>query len=209
MKVKGFADTIDWYNNNARIYAETTYKVAPIMLIDIFVKMLPESPAILDAGCGPGRDSAILRKKRAEVYGIDISEGLLKIAREKNREINFVYGNFLALPFNDNSFDGVWAHAALVHLETIEDVKKSLQEFHRVLKNKGILHIYVKAQTGSEKTAVVTDVVSHHDRFFRYYTKEEMKGYIEKLGFKIRQLTIEEDGHGRNEVRWISIFAEK
>ncbi len=209
MKVKGFADTIDWYNKNASGYANATYSHAPTGIINKFVKMLPDNPELLDAGCGPGRDSAILHSKGAIVTGLDISEGLLKIAKEKNPGISFIKGDFRALPFEDEKFDGVWAHAALVHLESIEDVRKSLQEFYRILSDNGILHIYVKAQTGNKKTAVVTDDVSLHDRFFRYYTKDEMKEYLEDLGFKIRQMVMEEDLHGRKEVKWISIFAEK
>lgn len=209
MKVKGFADTIDWYNRNARVYAKATYLHAPIGIIHQFIKMLPGRPKVLDAGCGPGRDSAILHSKGAIVTGLDISQGLLKIAKEKNPEITFVEANFLELPFENESFSGIWAHAALVHLETVEDVKNSLKEFHRVLNKKGILHIYVKAQTGNEKTAIVTDDVSHHDRFFRYYTRDEMRDYLEDLGFKIRQMVMDEDLPGRKEVKWISIFAEK
>jgi len=46
------------------------------------------------------------------------------IARTTYPEIKFVEGNFLNLPFADQSFDGIWAHASLLHLETVKAVEK-------------------------------------------------------------------------------------
>ena len=209
MKVRGFADTIDWYDQNAEEYAEATYAKPPYDLLDQFIGLLPNNPKILDAGCGGGRDTGLLAAKGAVVTGLDISQGLLKEAKKRNPESAFVYGNFLDIPFDDAFFDGVWAHAALVHLESVEDVKKSLREFYRVLRNKGLLHLYVKRQTGKEKTEVVKDTLSNHERFFRYYTEEEIKNYLHEVSFKIKDFAIRQDPHGRKEIKWISLFAEK
>jgi ubiquinone/menaquinone biosynthesis C-methylase UbiE len=150
-----------------------------------------------------------LAAKGADVTGLDISRGLLKEAQKRNQGSAFVYGNFLDIPFNDAVFDGVWAHAALVHLETIPEVRKSFKEFHRVLKDKGILHIYVKLQRGEEKTEVAKDTLSNHERFFRYYTEEEIRDYLDELNFTILDFSIRKDGHDRAEVTWICVFAKK
>ena len=209
MKVKGFQDTIDWYTKNAKVYADAGYAKPPYDLIDKFSRLLPHTPTILDVGCGAGRDTGLLAKKRAIATGLDLSKGLLKEAKKRNPELTFIYGNFLDLPFEDNSFDGIWAHAALVHLETIPEVRKSFREFHRVLKDKGILHIYVKLQRGKEKTKIVKDTLSNHERFFRYYTEEEIREYLDELHFTIIDFSIRKDGHDRAEVTWICIFAKK
>lgn len=209
MKVKGFTDTIDWYDKNAIQYANASYPGIPYDLIDKFLSYLPKNPKILDAGCGPGRDCGIFNKLGAQITGLDISEGLLKVARARNPDVPFVKGDFLNLPFENESFDGIWAHAALVHLESIDQVKKAIQEFKRVLKLKGILHVYVKEQTGNQKTAVVNDKLTNHDRFFRYYSQNELKTYLENEGFIIKEQTQREDFYGRADVRWICIFATK
>jgi len=209
MTIKGFDDTIDWYNKNSKEYADALNTAVPTPAIEKFLKYLPEKPRVLEAGCGPGRESEIFLKHGAEIAGVDMSEGLLNIARVKNPQAKYSKEDFRKLSFANSSFDGVWAHASLVHLEQISDVESSLKEFHRVLKPGGYLYVYVKAQTGTNKTAVVTDSLSKHDRFFRYYTPEEMTELLTKAGFEIKAKEMQEDQHGRAEVKWIEIIAKK
>jgi ubiquinone/menaquinone biosynthesis C-methylase UbiE len=145
----------------------------------------------------------------ARVTGLDMSKGLLEEARKRSPAINFVEGDITRMQFPNASFDGVWSHASLVHLEKIEDVEMALSEFARVLKPDGALHIFVKIQAGDEKTAIVSDTLSNHDRFFRYYTPGEMKILVEKAGFKSVEIELHDDPHGRQEVQWIALFARK
>jgi ubiquinone/menaquinone biosynthesis C-methylase UbiE len=209
VKKSDFTETINWYDRHAEEYATITYPEAPHVLIDQFLGLLPKQPVILDAGCGPGRDSGIMQTKGAAVTGIDISEGLLKIAKERNPAVTFVYGNFLNLPFKDKKFDGIWAQASLVHLEKISDVRQTLFEFHRTLQEKGVLHVRVRKQMNSKKTAVVSDKIPSHVRFFRYFSENEMKRYLETTGFTIRALIIQNDHIEKTDVNWFSIFAQK
>ena len=209
MKIEGLKDTISWYDKNAEKYADSAERVLPVELLEKFLSMLPQSSRVLDAGCGSGRDSRFLHQKCAVVTGIDISEGLLQEARKRDENVSFVKGDMTAMPFADGSYDGVWSHASLVHLETISDVKKALGEFSRVLKTGGILHLFVKAQAGKEKTAIVSDSLSNHDRFFRYYTEEELRDLVATVGFGHLDTTLLPDPHGRPEVTWIALFAKK
>jgi ubiquinone/menaquinone biosynthesis C-methylase UbiE len=213
MKIKGFQDTIAWYDANAEKYADVSSQNASIDILDEFVSLLPKNASVLDAGCGAGRDTQLLVDKNVHATGLDISTGLLNEAQKRHPLLEFIYGSFLNLPFSDNSFDGIWAHASLVHLETIEDVTKALSEFSRVLKPEGIIHILVKAQTGNEKTGIVSDTLSNHDRFFQYYKKDEMEDLLEKYSFEVKKIEqfneIEKNPQGRPEVEWIAIFAKK
>ena len=209
MKIEGFKDTIDWYDNNANKYADSAEKVLPVELLEKFLSMLPSSPKVLDAGCGSGRDSRYLKQKGAVVTGIDISKGLLDEAKKRSQDIEFVEGDLTQMPFPEAAFDGLWSHASLVHLETLEDVQKALGEYYRVLKKGGILHIFVKAQAGEEKTAVVTDSLSNHDRFFRYYTEDELRELANIAGFGNIETSSFVDPHGRSEVTWIALFGRK
>ncbi len=209
MEIKGFKDTIGWYDKNAEKYAESAEKVAPVHLVEKILSLLPKNPLILDAGCGSGRDSRLLTERGARVTGIDISFGLLNEAKKKNPGIAFVQGDLRELPMQSECFDGIWSHASLVHLETIADVEKVLTEFARVLKSGGVLNIYVKAQAGDEKTAVVKDSLSNHERFFRYYTEPELRDLATKAGFIVEETYMEDDLHGRSEVKWLALFARK
>lgn len=215
MKIKGFKDTIEWYNKNAKFYNDSTLKAFSIHdrnQIDEFAKLLVKNATVLDVGCGAGRDTNFLHKKGFDVTGLDLSTGLIKIARNSYPKLDFILGNMTSLPFKDNSFDGVWSHASLLHLESIEDVKNALSEFKRVLTNKGILHILVKAQIGSDKTAVVSDNLSKHDRFFQYFTVSEVKSLLSVLNFKIVYINqykeTDNNPNGRIGVEWIIVYAK-
>lgn len=213
MKVQGFKDTIAWYDQNAEKYAEVNAAIADDDQIEEFTSLLPKEAKVLDAGCAAGRDSALLSQNGLLVTGIDISSGLLKIAKRKFPKITFIEGNFLSLPFKNAEFDGVWAHQSLLHLETPEDVDAALAEFNRVLKPGGILLVLVKAQTGTNKTAVVTDDFSSHDRFFQYFTPSEIKQRLQRAGFNVQHLEhykeTDKNPNGRSEVELILSISKK
>jgi ubiquinone/menaquinone biosynthesis C-methylase UbiE len=210
MTVKGLKDTIKWYDDNAVKYAKASRNLGFVSAINKFSSYLPKGARVLDAGCGSGRDSGILKTKGFNVTGLDISKGLLEVARKDYPEISFIYGDLLKLPFPQNSFDGICAQASLVHLETIEDTQTAIKEFHKVLKNGGIVQIFVKEQTKDNKTEVVSDKISNHDRFFQYYKKEEIIKLLEVYGFTIIHAENNiEDPAGRKEIKWIWIIAKK
>src|SRR3989344_1560538 len=76
---------------------------------------------ILDLGCGPGIASAKLTEKGFEVFGIDFSPGLLDIARKNLPQVHFVEGNIMEpLPYELDFFDGIYAHAVLLHIPHAE-----------------------------------------------------------------------------------------
>jgi ubiquinone/menaquinone biosynthesis C-methylase UbiE len=213
MDIKGIEDTIGWYDKNAEKYANTTEQHASPEQIKEFVDLLPLHAKVLDAGCGGGRDTGLLQEAGIQATGLDLSSGLITEAKKRHPDISFVQGSFLELPFADSSFDGIWAHASLLHLETVDDVKKALSEFNRTLKPNGILHVLVKAQTNNEKTAIFSDSLSGHDRFFQYFTQEELQGLLQHQGFesiKIKQYKeTDENPQGRPEVEWILSLSKK
>lgn len=97
---------------------------------------------ILDAGCGSGPLSAALRHQGAMVTGIDISAGMLELARRRLGDDARLQRADLKspLPFADNAFDDVIA--ALV-LHYLEDWTAPLAEFRRVLTPGGRLIVSV------------------------------------------------------------------
>ena len=208
MKIKGFHDTIGWYNKNASKYAQSIKNI-PSVGLDEFIKEIPKDSKVLDAGCASGRDTKLIADKGINIVGIDLSLELIKIARKNYPNIEFIEGNFLNLPFLNGSFGGIWAHASLLHFETVEEVVDALKEFYRVLMLKGILHLFVKEKTSEKKFDVVSDVLSQHNRFFQYFTKEEIENYLKKVGFKIIKIDKCDDSAGRSDVKWILCLAKK
>ncbi|WP_297887498.1 methyltransferase domain-containing protein [Sulfurihydrogenibium sp.] len=82
----------------------------------------------VDLGCGTGMLTTILNQ---DVVGLDISFGMAKIYKKKNK--NVVVGDIENIPFKSNTFDFGVSNFAL-HWT---DVKKSFQEVSRILKPKG------------------------------------------------------------------------
>lgn len=97
---------------------------------------------VLDIGCGPGTISEDLLGISEKVWGIDISENMIKIARKRfneikpNSKIHFAVGDAEKLDFPENFFDVVFCLGVLRYLDSWE---KGLQEIYRVLKPKGIV----------------------------------------------------------------------
>jgi ubiquinone/menaquinone biosynthesis C-methylase UbiE len=94
---------------------------------------------IVDFGCGSGANSVLLAHRGAHVWGIDISEDLLRLAQRRlsvsGREggATFVAGSAHDMPFPDNSIDVVFGIAILHHL----DLDLVSREVRRVLKPGG------------------------------------------------------------------------
>jgi SAM-dependent methyltransferase len=100
---------------------------------------------LLDVGCGPGSITAGLAEhlSNGEVIGIDLSEATLAQAAadaEARRLTNLHYqrGNVYELPFEDESFDAVYAHQVLQHLG---NRPAALAEMLRVVKAGGIVAV--------------------------------------------------------------------
>ncbi|HYK08153.1 MAG TPA: class I SAM-dependent methyltransferase [Candidatus Eisenbacteria bacterium] len=211
-KVKGFQDTIDWYNNNAKEYAIASAKYPTIQNLEQFISVLPKNGKVLDAGCGAGRATNFLQKHGFQAVGLDLSEGLIQVAKEQYPQCAFAVGDLRFLPFEDSIFDGICSEGSLLHMETIEDVEKVVQEFERVLKPQGIVYILVKAQMGNNKTAFVSDKISAQGRFFQYFTKREVEDLL-KARFKVESIKqyneTEVDPKGRKDTDWIIALGRK
>ena len=97
---------------------------------------------VLDIGCGPGTISEYLLGISEQVWGIDISEDMIKIAAKRfnetttNSKIQFAVGDAENLNFPEQFFDVVFCIGVLRYLDSWE---KALQEIYRVLKPKGIV----------------------------------------------------------------------
>jgi ubiquinone/menaquinone biosynthesis C-methylase UbiE len=103
-------------------------------------KLLPKNlgdKVILDAGCGNGYWENILTKDVKEICGIDYSEKLIKIAKQrvKAKNVHFQVADIgERLPFGDNSFDIIISNLVFHY---IKDIPSSAKELFRILKPKG------------------------------------------------------------------------
>jgi ubiquinone/menaquinone biosynthesis C-methylase UbiE len=85
-----------------------------------------------DVGCGPGHITAHLHELGLRPVGIDLSPGMIALARERFPDVDFAVGSMLALPADDHSWAGMVAFYSIIHL-TSEELPLAFAEFHRVL----------------------------------------------------------------------------
>ena len=91
---------------------------------------------VLDAGCGTGYLSRKLLKRGATVIGVDFSEGMIQIAREKSADIDFRVGSCSDLAgIADQSIDMIVSNYVIMDIPHLDD---TMQAFSRVLKDGGI-----------------------------------------------------------------------
>lgn len=97
---------------------------------------------VLDLCCGTGDWSLALGKavgRKGKVVGLDFSKNMLSVAEQKKNEkklnhVEFIHGNAMDLPFEDNSFDYVTIGFGL---RNVPDYMTVLKEMYRVVKPGG------------------------------------------------------------------------
>ncbi len=93
---------------------------------------------VLDACCGTGDLAIIASRAGATVVGLDFSPEMLARARRKAPELEWLEGDLLALPFEDESFD---AATVGFGVRNVDDLGRALAELQRVLRPGGLVAI--------------------------------------------------------------------
>lgn len=141
---------------------------------------LAKNSAALDVGYGNGYLIKKLYKKYScNLYGIDISGDMQKLALKKNRKgvadgkINLTVGDCCNLPYSDDTFD------AVTTVNTVyfwEDIKQGLSEIFRVLKAGGKFINAVYSQEWLKKLA-------YTEKGFHFFTQETLINVGYEVGF--------------------------
>jgi SAM-dependent methyltransferase len=93
--------------------------------------------AILDFGCGPGRDLKVFAELGHSAIGLEGASRLAAMARAYSG-CEVWQQDFLNLDLPDRQFDGVFANAALFHVPS-QELPRVLLELHSTLKPGGVL----------------------------------------------------------------------
>ena len=93
--------------------------------------------AILDVGCGPGRDLKFFRSLGHDAWGLEGSGELADMARSHSG-CKVLLQDFLSMELPVGRFDGVFANASLFHVPS-RDLPRVLGELSAALKPRGVL----------------------------------------------------------------------
>ncbi len=131
-------------------FLETTrssYDTVAASYAKLFVDDLPSQPLkrnllslfaelaagpVADVGCGPGRTTAFLSEQGLDVFGVDLSPGMVEQARASFPKLTFEVGSMTALDQADGSLGGLNAWFSTIHIPDAQ-LPGVFAEFHRVL----------------------------------------------------------------------------
>jgi SAM-dependent methyltransferase len=103
---------------------------------------------VADLGCGPGRVTAHLEALGLDAFGIDLSPGMVAVARRDHPHLRFEVGTMTALDtIKDDSLAGALAWYSTVHTP-VDELPLFFSEFHRVLAPGG--HLLLAFKVGDD-----------------------------------------------------------
>ena len=186
--------TIEYYNNNANEYFDSTSQVNLEELYDKFLSYIPVGGSIMDLGCGSGRDVKWFRDHGYDAYGLDASEKLVSIACKKLQipiELGIIEERIAEEPV-----DGIWCCASIMHLED-EGVDQFFSNLKYNLKPGGILFMSVKSgiETGTDR----------YGRYLRNFKESDIHELLARhQELELRELWYTEDKLTRDSFRWLN-----
>jgi SAM-dependent methyltransferase len=124
-----YDDLEPWY--------EHLYELLHAILREAIGRAPTAGARALDAGCGTGFQSALLSGLGWQTHGVDVSAGLLAVARRRQPDAALALGSVEALPYPDARFDAVVCCGST--LSFVDDPARALSELGRVLRPGGRL----------------------------------------------------------------------
>ena len=131
--------TLQHYDRRAEQFWQGTRDHDVSQNIAALLRYIEATPpyAILDLGCGPGRDLKAFAELGHIAVGLEGSTRLAAMARASGG-YEVWEQDFLKLDLPDNRFDGVFANASLFHVPS-QELPRVLLELHATLKPRGVL----------------------------------------------------------------------
>ncbi|MFK4085472.1 class I SAM-dependent methyltransferase [Kribbella sp. NPDC020789] len=117
--------------------------IAERVMLTYFSEKTPPGP-IADLGCGTGRITSYLAALGLDVFGIDLSPGMIEVARQANPALRFEVGSVFDLNLKDGELAGALLWYSLVHTPR-HQLPAAFAEAHRVLQPGGHLIYGYKA----------------------------------------------------------------
>lgn len=160
---------------------------------------------ILVPGCAYGRHCLYFARQGFEVVGVDTSDVALDMARksadERKADIHFMHGSATHVPLSPGEVDAVFDRA-LLHLLLAPERALAVAEYHRVLRQDGILFLTCfstedgECGRGAEIEPGTFDAAGGRPAHF--FTEKDVREQLGSGGFhvSVARLIDEDEDHG-------------
>lgn len=180
--------SIKHFNSNAEEYDSSfDGKFVKVMYRSVLEELEGEEEGkFLDVGCGTGNVLCKLVNGKRELFGIDLSENMVKESKKRmGRDADIMVADAEQIPYKDNTFDTLLCNASFHHYPHPEKV---LREMKRVLKNGGRLLIGEGYAIQPFRTLLNFSFRFSDSGDFHSYGKHELIRMLKANGFQIAEV---------------------
>lgn len=187
--------TLQHYNDRAERFREGTLGHDVSQNIAALLQQIEGEPpaAILDLGCGPGRDLKAFAELGHAPIGLDGSPRFAAMVRAAGWEV--WEKNFLTLDLPDKRFDGIFANASLFHVPS-QELPRVLLALYATLKPRGVLF--------SSNPHGQNEEGWHNGRYAVYHDLETWRGFMCNAGFSELNHYYRPEGLPRERQPWLA-----
>lgn len=164
--------------------------------IDALLRHIEGEPpfAILDLGCGPGRDLKVFRDLGHEAIGLEGAPGFARMAREHSG-CEVWEQDFLSLELPRARFDGIFANASLFHVPS-QELPRVLGELRSALRPRGVLF--------SSNPRGANEEGWSRGRYGAFHDHAAWKRWLEAAGFEELEHYYRPPGLPREQQPWLA-----
>jgi SAM-dependent methyltransferase len=177
---------------SATLAAQPYLRAALVQLADM-VRSGGGGP-VADVGCGPGHFTAFLHELGADAFGVNLSPGMIEIARRDHPALRFEVGSMTDLRLADTSVAGLLAFWSLIHVPD-DEIPVVLAHFRRVLCPDGLLLLGFHVGDGSR---LKTEGYGGHPMNVHVYRRQpdKMSAWLHDARFTVEAQTLLSPGSG-------------
>ena len=164
----------DFYESNARAYFERTNRIDPSPILSPLLPYLRPGGAILDIGCGSGRDLRWFKARGFDPSGLERSPSLAVLASDHSGCPVTMIDLFDYNP--PMHYDCILLIGTLVHLPK-PDFPRAMRKVRSMLRQDGVMYVSMKAWGGSDRDA--------DGRVFQLWSDSELRREFGRAGLHV------------------------
>jgi SAM-dependent methyltransferase len=154
---------------------------------------------VADVGCGPGEVTAHLHQLGVDAFGIDVSPGMIDVARRDHPGLRFEVGTMTNLDLPDGSVAGLVAWQSLIHIPD-DEVPTVFGHFHRALRPGGPLQLLFHV---GDESRLKTEGYGGHPMKVQVHRRQpdQVASWLRDAGFVVdAQLLLDPDAKAQQAI---------